>query len=101
MTRVTTHVLDTANGVPAAGVSVTLLRSDEDGEWHAIGSGLTGEDGRLSDLPEVENGLHRLDFETASAFFPRVTVTFTVTGETHLHLPLLLSSFGYTVYRGS
>jgi 5-hydroxyisourate hydrolase len=101
VTRVTTHVLDTAAGVPASDVPVTLSRREEDGTWESLGSGATDRDGRLSTLPAVENGLHRLQFTTSSAFFPEVTVTFRVTGEEHLHVPLLLSPFGYTTYRGS
>ena len=101
MTRVTTHVLDTAAGSPAGGVTVTLLGCDSDGTWQELGSGVTDADGRLTGLPHVENGRHRLTFATASPFFPEVTVTFAVTGEAHLHVPLLLSPYGYTVYRGS
>ena len=101
MTRVTTHVLDTAAGLPASGVAVTLLGCDSDGTWQHLGSGVTDADGRLDGLPELENGRHRLSFATASPFFPEVTVTFTVTDQPHLHVPLLLSPYGYTVYRGS
>lgn len=101
MTRVTTHVLDTAAGLPASGVPVTLLGQKEDGDWRPLGSGDTDKDGRLTTLPDVKNGLHRLRFVTSSAFFPEVTVTFRVDGEEHLHVPLLLSPFGYTTYRGS
>ena len=101
MTRVTTHVLDTAAGLGASGVSVTLLECDQHGSWQPLGSGQTDVDGRLTTLPPAGNGLHRLQFETLSGFFPEVTVTFRVDGEDHLHLPLLLSPFGYTTYRGS
>jgi 5-hydroxyisourate hydrolase len=101
VTRVTTHVLDTATGVPASGVPVTLLGCEEDGNWRSLGSGDTDQDGRLTTLPNVQNGLHRLRFVTGSTFFPEVTVTFRVDGEEHLHVPLLLSPFGYTTYRGS
>lgn len=101
MTRVTTHVLDTAAGSPAAGIEVTLHRQLAGGEWERVGAGETDRDGRLSTLPSVEDGLHRLDFLTPSTFFPQVSVTFRVTGEEHLHVPLLLSPYGYTTYRGS
>jgi len=101
VTRVTTHVLDTAAGAPGAGLTVTLLGRGPDGTWVTLGSGVTDADGRLAGLPETENGLHRLQFETRSAFFPEVTVTFAVSGERHLHVPLLLSPYGYTTYRGS
>lgn len=101
MTRVTTHVLDTASGSPAAGLTVTLLGCNDSGVWQSLGQGETGEDGRLSTFPDVANGLHRLNFLTSSEFFPEVIVTFRVSGEEHLHVPLLLSPFGYTTYRGS
>jgi 5-hydroxyisourate hydrolase len=105
---VTTHVLDTARGVPAAGVPVTLERGPA---WTEVGSGRTGDDGRLAELGSPEAaGAYRLRFDTGAyfeasgtrAFFPEVTVQFTIeqAGE-HFHVPLLLSPFGYSTYRGS
>jgi 5-hydroxyisourate hydrolase len=105
---ITTHVLDTAAGRPAAGVAVTLERGPG---WEEVGSGSTGEDGRLAELGSPDApGSYRLRFATGAyfeaagtpAFFPEVTVQFTVErpGE-HLHVPLLLSPFGYSTYRGS
>jgi 5-hydroxyisourate hydrolase len=101
VTRVSTHVLDTATGTPAAGLRVTLLARSEGGDWRPLASGDTDADGRLNDLPDIEPGLHRLWFETSSSFFPEVIITFTVGDEEHLHVPLLLSPYGYTTYRGS
>lgn len=100
MTAVSTHVLDTAVGAPAAGVPVTLLRA-HDGGWQRVGHAVTDEDGRVGDLPAVSDGLHRLVFVTGTPFFPSVTVEFVAGGEEHLHVPLLLSPYGYSVYRGS
>jgi 5-hydroxyisourate hydrolase len=108
---VTTHVLDTARGVPAAGVGVRLQRVSEAGP-EDIGSGSTDAEGRVRGIgPErLLPGAYRLVFDAAGyfasqqavAFFPEVAVTFTVDGETpHYHVPLLLSPFGYTTYRGS
>jgi 5-hydroxyisourate hydrolase len=108
MSPITTHVLDTAQGRPAAGVEVTL---EQGPDWSQIGSGRTGEDGRLKDLggPGAP-GLYRLRFDTGAyfeaagtpAFFPEVTVEFSVERpEEHHHVPLLLSPFGYSTYRGS
>lgn len=103
---VTTHVLDTARGRPAAGVAVLLERADGDG-WQSVGSGRTDADGRVRDLPPTTAGRHRLIFNTGAylgedAFYPRVTVEFTLEqGEDHYHVPLLLSPFGYSTYRGS
>ena len=105
---ITTHVLDTARGRPAAGVAVTL---EQGPDWDEIGSGRTGDDGRLADLGSPRQpGSYRLRFATGAyfevagtpAFFPEVTVQFTVERpEEHLHVPLLLSPFGYSTYRGS
>ncbi|OLB74875.1 MAG: hydroxyisourate hydrolase [Actinobacteria bacterium 13_2_20CM_2_71_6] len=99
-----THVLDTTRGVPVRGVPVRLER-DESG-WVPVADGRTDDDGRLRvELPGP--GRYRLVFDTAAhlgpdAFFPEITVAFQVTTpDRHLHVPLLLSPFGYTTYRGS
>jgi 5-hydroxyisourate hydrolase len=105
---ITTHVLDTARGVPAAGVPVTLERGPD---WTEVGSGRTGDDGRIAHLGSPQAaGSYRLRFDTGAyfeaagtrAFFPEVTVQFAVERpEEHHHVPLLLSPFGYSTYRGS
>ena len=113
MSAITTHVLDTARGCPAAGVQV-WLHVREGATWRNVGEGTTDKDGRLRTLlPDHEPlppGDYQLVFETgayfrrvaASHFLPRVVVEFTVaSGEQHYHVPLLLSPFGYTTYRGS
>jgi 5-hydroxyisourate hydrolase len=109
---ITTHVLDTARGRPAAGVPVVLERAS-DGGWELVGSGATDPDGRLRDLvaegTSVADGRYRLTFDTGAyfrdrgeaAFYPEVAVVFTVAGDEHHHVPLLLSPFGYSTYRGS
>jgi 5-hydroxyisourate hydrolase len=103
---ITTHVLDTARGRPAAGVAIVLERAD--GE--RIGAGTTDADGRLRDLGSVEPGHYRLTFDTGGyfaadgqdGFYPEVVVTFTVAqDEDHYHVPLLLNPYGYSTYRGS
>jgi 5-hydroxyisourate hydrolase len=98
-----THVLDAARGRPARGVPVRLDRRDGDG-WHRVAEGRTDDDGRVRDLPPPEEGIYRLVFDTAdySDFYPEVSVAFTVTdpGE-HYHVPLLLSPYAYSTYRGS
>ena len=104
MSQVTTHVLDSSLGVPAAGVPVQL--SGPDG---LIASSQTNADGRVTTLgPEsLEPGAYTLTFDTATyfgatlAFYPRVCIEFTVGGDEHYHVPLLLSPFGYSTYRGS
>jgi len=112
MSAITTHVLDTARGTPAAGVPVTLDRM-EGGAWTRVGAGLTDDDGRFKGLlgggPLVE-GHYRIAFEIADyhvshgvqGFFPRAAIEFIVTdASAHHHVPLLLSPFGYSTYRGS
>ena len=108
---ITTHVLDTARGLPAAGVAVRLERVPGDGQ--PLGQSVTDADGRARDVgPAVlPPGTYRLVFDTGAyfagqgaepAFFPEVTVTFRVGGEArHHHVPLLLSPFAYSTYRGS
>jgi 5-hydroxyisourate hydrolase len=114
MSGITTHVLDTTRGEPAAGVPVRLETRVEGGGWHTLGRGVTDEDGRLRDiLPPAQalaEGSYRLTFDTASyfaaqgtmGFYPEISVTFVVRdSSTHYHVPLLLSAYGYTTYRGS
>ena len=113
MSAITTHVLDTARGRPAAGVAVVLEREQEKA-WREVGRGVTDADGRVKALlaPGVflSAGVHRLTFETGAyfagqnvpAFYPQVAVVFTITDPAqHHHVPLLLSPFGYSTYRGS
>lgn len=113
MSAITTHVLDTMRGLPAAGVPVLLERVREDG-LETLASGVTDADGRLRTLlPEgqpLEPGTYRLSFDTGvyftstsvEGFYPEVSVVFSAReGETHYHVPLLLSPYGYSTYRGS
>ncbi|WP_320778466.1 hydroxyisourate hydrolase [Streptomyces sp. CRN 30] len=110
MSTVSTHILDTGVGRPARGVTVHLAaRGGRAADWRALGSATTDADGRCRDLPAVPAGTAhvRLDFAVEAyfaerpAFFPEVTVTFAVVPGEHHHVPLLLSPFGYSVYRGS
>jgi 5-hydroxyisourate hydrolase len=99
-----THVLDTAAGGPAAGVPVRLERRTGEGGWVSVAEGSTDADGRVRDLPAHTAGRWRLVFDTAarSAFFPEVAVTVEITDAgAHHHVPLLLSPYGYSTYRGS
>ncbi|HVK23595.1 MAG TPA: hydroxyisourate hydrolase [Actinokineospora sp.] len=104
MTTLSTHILDTGTGRPAAGVEV---RHDvrRDGEWHEQGRATTDADGRISGWT-AEAGEHRLVFDTGgyfgpTAFYPEVVVGFQVRDDGHHHIPLLISGFGYSTYRGS
>lgn len=103
---ITTHVLDTAKGKPAQGIAITL--SILEGDWRTIGRGTTDADGRLRTLTDgvdLTRGTYRLTFETSAygaTFFPQVSIVFRVDDPAqHYHVPLLLSPFGYSTYRGS
>ena len=105
MSLVTTHVLDTAAGAPAAGIAVRL----ESADGAVLANGRTDDDGRIRSLgpAELAPGVYRLVFDTGAhlgpnGFFPEVTVSFRITdGTRHHHVPLLLSPFSYSTYRGS
>jgi len=107
MATVSTHVLDTGLGRPAAGIAVTL--SDVTGA--VCGEDVTDADGRVGALGPagLDSGDYRLRFDTAdyyertgtTGFYPEVVVAFTITAEEHYHVALLLTPHGYTTYRGS
>ncbi len=113
MSPITTHVLDMRLGRPAAGVGVTLEKLTHEGGWQTIANGATNGDGRVAELLSpggLSAGRHRMTFETRAYFdkqqiehfYPRVTVEFEITAtDQHYHVPLLLSPFGYSTYRGS
>jgi 5-hydroxyisourate hydrolase len=106
MSHVTTHVLDAALGRPAEGVAVELLYAD----GTLVALGVTDADGRVSDFgpPALPAGEYRVVFDTGAYFgdtphfYPRVTIDFLLADESsHYHVPLLLSPFAYSTYRGS
>ena len=109
---ITTHVLDTAAGRPGRGIAIELERV-EHGIWHLVGGGITDDDGRLRTLTTaatVATGTYRIRFQTGAyfaarqvdSFFPIVEIQFTVDdGAQHYHVPLLLSPFAFSTYRGS
>jgi 5-hydroxyisourate hydrolase len=105
-----THVLDASAGRPAAGVGVRLERQCADGTWARSETGSTDEDGRLRLASTISAGIYRITFASGGyfaargvpTFYPEVTVTFEVSSATeHYHVPLLLSPFAYSTYRGS
>ncbi|MDH6236856.1 hydroxyisourate hydrolase [Cryobacterium sp. CG_9.6] len=109
--RVTTHVLDTVRGAAAAGLAVTLEQHTMEG-WLLLATGRTDADGRVTDLgpADLAPGRFRLSFDTGawfaaageSTFYPQVQITFEIRdAEAHYHVPLLLSPFAYSTYRGS
>jgi 5-hydroxyisourate hydrolase len=99
MTIVSTHILDVASGAPAAGVPVSLSLDGAE-----VGHGSTDADGRLRVSQDAGSGTYVLRFDTRglSDFYPSVSVEFVVApGQDRYHVPLLISPFGYTTYRGS
>jgi 5-hydroxyisourate hydrolase len=109
VSSLSTHVLDTALGKPAAGVAVTLERAS-DGQ--RLGEGVTDADGRVRDFSGavgLAEGEYRLRFAVGDyfaatrreSFYSEILIAFRVGGDEHYHVPLLLSPFGYSTYRGS
>jgi 5-hydroxyisourate hydrolase len=105
MTTLSTHVLDTSLGRPASGVRIALASADG-----PLAETVTDTDGRAADLGgPLEPGTYTLRFDSGGyfaergidGFYPEVLVTFTISGAGHVHVPLLLSPFGYSTYRGS
>ena len=110
MRSLSTHVLDAVSGEPAAGMRVVLSRRTGD-DWTELGEATTDADGRVRELaPDgLDGGDHRLVFDTAAhfaatgttGFYPEVSVAFTVAEQRHYHVPLLLSPYAFSTYRGS
>jgi 5-hydroxyisourate hydrolase len=111
MSGISTHVLDTSLGRPAAGITVMAERQSGD-TWQKVGEGTTDADGRIAALvaPPLQAGDYRLTFHTGAyfsargqmAFYPQVVVLVHVhEAQQRYHIPLLLSPFGYSTYRGS
>jgi 5-hydroxyisourate hydrolase len=112
MSQLTTHILDTTKGKPAEGVIIVLLQQQTN-EWIKITDGITNADGRISNFLQndklLEPGVYKMKFETkeyfekqgVQTFYPFVEIVFTITGNEHYHVPLLLNPFGYSTYRGS
>lgn len=111
---ISTHVLDTAIGRPAAGVAVTLEhKAGRDGEWHQVAAGATDDDGRVAPLvtdADLVKGAWRITFASGAyfaargerAFHPEVAIDFEVHDATeHYHVPLLVTPWSYSTYRGS
>lgn len=113
MSQIATHVLDTSIGRPAASVPVILEVQGSDGVWQELGRGITDADGRIKEFAAgriLEAGTYQLTFDTRAyfaarkvdGFYPQVIIMFDVKDpREHYHVPLLLSPYGYSTYRGS
>lgn len=114
MSAITTHVLDTSRGRPAAGVPISLEARDDEGRWRLVGSGKTDDDGRLRTLipagASLEARVYRITFDTGAyfdalgieGFYPEAAIVFRVRdASAHYHVPLLLNPYGFSTYRGS
>ena len=112
MATITTHVLNTALGKPAQALAIVLYQKKA-GKWNLLAAGSTNKDGRIPNLiakeKELEQGTYKMQFQTQNyfnqletpCFYPQVEVEFTVYDDSHYHIPLLISPFGYSTYRGS
>ena len=112
MSQITTHVLDTSRGRPVPNLSISLFQSSA-GKWVNIASGISDVDGRIVDLLKQDQilpvGNYKLCFETQSyfdglgesSFYPSIEIIFSLSDSDHYHVPLLLSAYGYSTYRGS
>ena len=112
MSQISTHILDTMQGRPADGVAIILYEKQPKG-WTEIAKGITNNDGRVATLLKkdvvLEHGTYKLKFETQAyftqlrlqTFYPYVEIVFDITSDEHYHVPLLISPYGYSTYRGS
>jgi 5-hydroxyisourate hydrolase len=113
MSQITTHILDTTRGLPAPNVPISLYRKSGN-DWEKLSGGVTNNDGRLPGLLEegvkLPAGIYRMHFETSVYFaaneeqgvYPFVDIVFELDSKgAHYHIPLLLTAFGYSTYRGS
>lgn len=111
VSQITTHILDTTIGKPAANVTIKLQQKQNN--WATIAQGITNTDGRIADLlpPNriLPTGIYKMVFDTGTyfttnqtkGFYPEVDIQFTVFDNQHYHVPLLINPFGYSTYRGS
>ncbi|MEO5966689.1 MAG: 2-oxo-4-hydroxy-4-carboxy-5-ureidoimidazoline decarboxylase [Ferruginibacter sp.] len=110
--QVTTHVLNTAEGTPGEGISI-VMKSLNNEKWVCVSQGITNADGRISELlppnRKLPDGIYKMIIDTQSyfkkkkleSFYPSVEIQFYIINDSHYHIPLLISPFGYTTYRGS
>ncbi len=112
MGKITSHILDTTKGKPAADVAIILYGGEND-EWTELARGITNSDGRINELINKDDpmhyGIYKMRFETkdyfdrqqVKTFYPYVEIIFEIESGQNYHIPLLLNPFGYSTYRGS
>ncbi len=114
MATISTHILDVARGAPAGGVAIALGSQNTDESWTELSHAWTDEDGRVKPFflvtEPLPSGIYRLVFDTEAyfsgldveSFFPQVIIVFKINDSAqHYHVPLLISPYGYSTYRGS
>jgi len=113
MSQLTTHILDTSAGKPAAGIRIILYRITQENKMEKLSEGITDNDGRVRDLiregKTLDPGNYKIHFNTGEyfrknnirCFYPFVEIVFEITDASHYHVPLLLNPYGYSTYRGS
>lgn len=111
--QLSSHILDIGSGKPAEGVTITLSKLSENSEWKAVDSRKTDVNGRVKDFLEENGtdnrGIYKLTYDTKpyfeskgqETFYPFVEVVFEISDDSHYHVPITLSPFGYSTYRGN
>lgn len=111
--QLSSHILDIATGKPAAEVSIRLEKLNSDKKWEPLNTLITDSNGRVTNFLPYEQkdnqGIYKLIFETLpyfknrniDTFYPFIEVVFTIKGEGHFHVPITISPFGYSTYKGS
>lgn len=111
--QLSSHILDITTGKPAANVKITLSKMEKDEKWIIVDENITDSNGRIGNFlkhtGKSNGGIYKLTFHTSSyfallgqkSFYPFIEVVFEITGDEHFHVPITLSAFGYSTYRGS
>ncbi len=112
--QLSSHILDVTNGEPAPGVKIALAKQDQAGKWMTVDEKITDKNGRITDfLKETKGvsneGIYKLTYFVApyfkslnqNSFYPFIEVVFEIKGENHFHVPITLSAYGYSTYRGN
>ncbi|WP_193812974.1 hydroxyisourate hydrolase [Kaistella flava (ex Peng et al. 2021)] len=112
--QLSSHILDITKGEPAPGVKISLSKQDKAGKWIAVDEKITDQNGRITDFLKVtkgvdNQGIYKLTYFVEpyfkklnqNSFYPFIEVVFEIKGESHFHVPITLSAYGYSTYRGN